>query len=374
MNVIIKKIVVFIYKLRIRVIVNKKISGIQKSINDKIQLSKINILKHRELWGRLNSNPNLNWYRVFASVNGIDDPRYITEYDYYVHVEPCLNHKTFCEAYSDKNFYHRIIYGNLLPKVYYRLIDGVLYDQDYKRISADGHFGERIANDEKKIIIKKSFDTGGGRGVSLAKRIGSEWVENHGKKIDWDYLRKVFNHNFVVQEYIEQHPFFSRFNESSVNTIRLFTYRSVKNNEVIPLQSVLRIGQSGSIVDNQASGGISCGINKDGFLNSFAVSKYGEKILSHNGVLFSQEGLIYKFHEIISTAKQIASDYYYHRLIGFDFCVDKNSDIKLIEINTKNNEINFFQMNNGPLFGEYTNEVIDFCAGNRKTWCFDFDL
>ena len=191
MNFIIKKIVVFIYKLRIKVIVNKKISGIQKSIPNKIKLSKINILKYRELWGKLNSSPNLNWYRVFTSVNGIDDPRYITEYDYYVNVEPCLNHKTFCEAYSDKNFYHRILYGNLLPKVHYRFIGGVLYDQDYKRISTACQFGEGIANYEKKVIIKRSINTGGGRGVSLAKRIESEWEEYHGKKIDWDYLRKV---------------------------------------------------------------------------------------------------------------------------------------------------------------------------------------
>jgi hypothetical protein len=371
---IVKRLIVYVYSVKTKLLFNRKISKIYKSIPEKINIPKHKIQMHKKLWSAVNSKSNLNWYKVFASVNGIDDPRYISEYDYYINVEPRLNNMTFCEAYSDKNYYHRFIDSNLLPRVYIRMIDGVLYNQSYQCIEFTDEFGFNIPSEVSKVIIKKSFDTGGGKGVGLAKIVDSKWIDNHGLETTWKYLSKVYGRNFVVQEYIEQHPFFNSFNYDSVNTIRVFTYRSAINNEIIPLHSVLRIGKLGSFVDNQASGGISCGINNDGILNEFAVTKNGKRLLSNNGILFSEVGFVYKYDEIISIAKQIASSYYYHRLLGFDFCVDKNSNVKLIEINTKNNEINFFQMNNGPLFGDYTEEIINFCKGKSKVFCIDFEV
>ena len=81
-----------------------------------------------------------------------------------------------------------------------------------------------------------------------------------------------------------------------------------------------------------------------------------------------------KFDEIVSHGLEIAKKFHYHRLLGFDFCVDEMGEVKLIEINNRNNEINFFQMNNGPLFREYTNEIIEFCSKNKKTVCFDLEI
>ncbi len=78
--------------------------------------------------------------------------------------------------------------------------------------------------------------------------------------------------------------------------------------------------------------------------------------------------------EMKNYARNLASKYYYHRLLGFDFCVDNSNRVRLLEINCKNIEINFLQMNNGPLFGDFTDEIIDFCGSNKKSVVLDFYL
>jgi len=189
-----------------------------------------------------------------------------------------------------------------------------------------------------------------------------------------DDLLKRLGHSFLIQEYIEQHPFFSKLNPTSVNTVRIFTYRSVADNKVHVLHSVLRIGKKGATVDNQASGGISCGINeKTGSLNNFAIDKYGTKYYKSNKILFS--GLtVPKYGQMKEIAAEIAYSFPYHRLLGFDFALDKNERIRLIEVNNRNNEMNFYQMNNGSLFGGFTLEIMEYCKRRTRTFKIDFEI
>lgn len=70
----------------------------------------------------------------------------------------------------------------------------------------------------------------------------------------------------------------------------------------------------------------------------------------------------------------IAKKYFYQRLLGFDFCFTNNNEVKLLEINCKNIETNFLQMSNGPLFGEFTDEIIEYCLKNKKSIVLDFEV
>jgi len=353
---------------------NKKIAVIYNSLPMIVSLSDKDIKQHKITWGKLGSKPNLKWYRVYSTISGNNEPSYITETEYYNKIELILNNRTFSEAYCDKNFYHNFIDNHLLPDVYLRNMQGVYYTRHYKHINLSGEISPFIPDEVNRIIIKKSIDSGGGRGIQLFNREGNEWKNNRNELLTVDFLENNYNSNFLIQEYIEQHQYFSHFNKTSVNTVRVFTYRSVKTNEIIPIQSVLRIGLPGAIVDNQAAGGIACGINKEGKLNNFAINKKGEKLFEFNGIDFTNTNIVYKFHEIIELSKEMAQKFYYHRLLGFDFTVDMQGNIKLIEVNNRNNEINFYQMNNGPLFKEYTNEIIDFCLDNKINLCFDFEV
>lgn len=45
------------------------------------------------------------------------------------------------------------------------------------------------------------------------------------------YLEFYFGRDFIIQECVEQSEYISQFNPSSVNTLRLSMYRSVKDNK-----------------------------------------------------------------------------------------------------------------------------------------------
>jgi len=374
MDHLFKLIISFFFDLKKILILNKKISRIYKSISSPIVLSKEKLKAHKKLWSKIGSKPNVKWYKVYASINQIDDPNYITEVDYYNKIEPTLNNRAFSEAYCEKNFYHKYLNERLLPNIYIRNIEGVFYDQAYKRISSIDEIGKYFPWAIEKLIVKIAVDSGGGKSVELFTKMGQGWKNGGGKILSKEYLERFYKKNYLVQEYIQQHSYYSQFNISSVNTVRLFTYRSVKTNEIIPLQAVLRIGRPGANVDNQAAGGVACGIKSNGQLNCFCVNKKGEKLYNINGMAFDKVAPVYKYNEIAALGVNLADMYHYHRLLGFDFCVNQKGEIVIIEINNRNLEINFLQMNNGPLFREYTEEILEFCSIHNRTICLDFEI
>ncbi|PKP43547.1 MAG: hexapeptide transferase, partial [Bacteroidetes bacterium HGW-Bacteroidetes-12] len=125
---------------------------------------------------------------------------------------------------------------------------------------------------------------------------------------------------------------------------------------------------------NQASGGYACGVSQEGLLTGFCVTKNGGKHNLINNVSLEKGTKLVAFEDVTSRAKEIASKFPYARLLGLDFCVTEGGGTKLIEVNCVNNEINFYQMCNGPLFGNFTEEVILFASENKTSYCFDFNL
>lgn len=342
---------------------NIKINNVQKNLKN----------KHLKYWKSIDNLHSSDWLTIYYSINGIADFRYISEQTYYSVVEPKLNHISFSEAYSDKNNYSRFLNDDYFPKTYLRLIDGVFYTDTYDFIEEPIVYLKRILERGKKIVCKKAIESGGGRGVSILEIQNGNIIDENGDDFDLSLFIQKLGRNIIVQEYIEQHTFFESFNPSSVNTIRIFTYRSVISNEIHILQSVMRIGEPGAIVDNQASGGTSVGVNPQGMLNKFGVSKYGSKFLNKNNITFEGK-TVPQFLKICDVAIECARFFPYHRLLGLDFSVLYDGSIKLIEVNNKNNEINFYQMNNGPLFGEFTDEIIDYCRINPTHINLDFDI
>ena len=355
-------------------VLNKKINAIIRRIPMNNKPEKRILVENLNLWKVIDKSHNTKWLKVYSAINGIADYNYISEITYYKEVEPRLNNVSFAEAYSDKNFYPLILNSDLMPKTYLRCINGVMYDDNYNVLDFDNEEEiKKIAN-QNGIVVKSSIETGGGRGVDVILK-DSEKLSQFKKFNTIGELKNVYGQSFIVQEYMCQHPFFSQFNSTSVNTVRLFTYRSVVDEQIHVIQAVLRIGKKGSFVDNQASGGFCCGIDlQTAKLNSFAVNKYGEKFESVNSTSLLGDYFVPKFDDLLSVSKEIAKSYRYHRLLGFDLTVTEKGILKVIEINNKNNEINFYQMNNGSLFREYTQEIIEYCKNHSKGIKIDFNI
>jgi len=371
----IKRVIYFFSILPNKYSLQKKIRRVYRSRSkSSLAIDPQIMKKHYLLWKAIGTRPYGKWLRVYKSMTGMVDPDFISEPCYFHRVELILNNKTFSYSYSDKNNYHKIIDNNYLPPVYYRNIEGVSYSGSYGLLSGEGSINEYIPCDTDKIITKTSTGPGGGKSIRLFVRSGSEWISKSGEKLDFTWLKNTYGKNYLIQQYVVQHPFYSAFNDTSLNTIRLLIYRSVVSNEIVPLQAILRIGNKGSVVDNISSGGVACGINADGRLRDYAFNEKGERFQKFNSVFFKECKPLYLFDEIVETGLKIAEAFYYHRLIGFDLCVDNKGRIKLIEVNLDDIGINVIQYTNGPLFREYTKEVIDFCARNKKTICFDFTL
>ena len=345
---------------------NLKAQGLSKPERKLSDYSYLLPLKH---------SVNLDLISAYALISGKTDACFIPEDIYYSKVEPALNNRLYALAYADKNLYERYLrqFSLLFPEVLFRYMGGVASDGDYQSLSL-GECRAKLLSRDGDYIAKPSIETsGGGRVYLLRVRDGVANID--GQDINMcivHHLCEKLGENYIVQHRIRQLGWFEDFNKSSLNTIRLMTYRSVIDNAVHPISAVVRFGRPNSIVDNQASGGLTCGIDDKGMLGAFAVDKYGRLTVDLPWIATKRGTEVPGFHSMCNYAKEIAPMFPYHRLIGFDFCMDSSGDVKLIEINLKNLEINFLQMNNGALFGAYTEEIIDYCARKKRSHMIGF--
>lgn len=65
----------------------------------------------------------------------------------------------------------------------------------------------------------------------------------------------------LIEAYLDQHPTYAAFNESSVNTLRIVAYAPPDGRARV-VGAYLRIGHAGSLVDNRTSGGIVAAVDQ----------------------------------------------------------------------------------------------------------------
>jgi hypothetical protein len=378
----IRRLLVSLNNRRIRRLLTGKISKIKKGITAQARgASMVGAElreKHEQLWKKLQRRVNTDWLDVYSAVSGRPDHRYVPEDIYYTEIEPRLNNKLFSKAWTDKNSYELIL-GNRVkrPEVVLRCINGVLYTPDFTAVGRPEEFaGFPQEFKGEKLVIKPTMDSGGGKAVRVVK------VTDAGPEINppapgvttLSGLFSLYGGNFIIQKYIRQHPWFARFNESSLNTIRVLTYRSISDEKVHVLHRLLRAGRPGSVVDNQSSGGIACAIDAGGRLMTYGIDKSGTRHPGTQSIGFGEAGEVPFMKEITAAALEVASCYRYSRLLGLDFAVNAEGEVILIEVNDSNNEINFFQMSSGPLFGEFTGEVAEGCLQLPRSFVIDYML
>ena len=74
-----------------------------------------------------------------------------------------------------------------------------------------------------------------------------------------DFIVRLGDQPRIVEEYLEQHPAYSAFNPTSVNTIRIWVLR--RAGAVSSKVAYLRIGRAGSLTDNIHTGGIAAPVD-----------------------------------------------------------------------------------------------------------------
>ncbi len=319
---------------------------------------------HITVFKPLKQRINTEWYKYFTLVRQEENPLYLPEDIWHLYIEPALNNKSYNKAFNDKNLLNLAQYADLFPKVILHIIEGICYSADYCRLSFSD--ATQLLPHDRPFVAKNSIDSGGGKGV--------RFYDPTMNKITIDDIIKTHGNNVVLQEEEKQHPWFERFNKDSINTIRVTTYRSIRDEKVNVLQMLFRIGKKGSKVDNQSSGGIACGIDDSGKLNTWGCDKLSNKFHEINGIQLSELNIIPDIELVKSTCIEIAKKRFYERVLVFDTWRDQTNKIRLTEINNVNIGIEDLQKNNGPLLGAYTEEVVNWCASKPRSFSFDFLL
>lgn len=329
----------------------------KKRIKITEKLTKEDVKNISSLWHPFNGRFDWDWFALYKSINisgGGDLSLYIPDDFYYMYVDSFFANRKDCIALDDKNLYDLLFHDVPQPRTIARRIGGVYLTPDYSKICFDEFV--RLCAVEKKVVLKKSIDSNGGKGI-LFFDIETDPVE---KLKDWIMSKD----NIVVQEAIKQHPELDRLHPQSINTIRIITFVF---GEVHVLSSVLRMGVGGALVDNASSGGIVCGILPSGRLKPEAFDVNANRYESHPSGVRLEEISIPNFNCCLELCKRLALRLVqFSKLISWDIAINREGTPILVETNMSWGELDFHQMCNGPIFGELTPDVLNYLFENNK--------
>lgn len=345
-----------IYKASIISINNMRQGGVYT------KLSKEETDITQEFWKKhFGRKINLKWHEYFYKVNGIFSPKYMPVYVKNAYIDPYLKDGRMTPIYSDKNMIDKLVGEHIkLPKTYIKNINGIFYRNN---IVVSKEEAIEACQNIDDAIIKHSIDTCQGLSILRFKSVNGN-VTGKGCPKNVKEMLEQYDKNFIVQDAIHQCEEMARLNPTSLNTIRIATYWSEKDG-IVPLFAVVRMGRAGSVVDNASAGGLYCGINMDGTLKeqAYTLAPFSAHTETDNGVVFKGFS-IPRFSDLKSKAVELHSYLPYTKLIGWDMCIDDNNEIELVEINAANPGM--FQAATGPAFGDYTEEIIEYCMKLQK--------
>lgn len=304
---------------------------------------------YKKKWSIFHSNVNLRTLRLCTNLSGEFSENYVPEEIFTVDIEKTLNSDPNIDYISNKSFYNHWFGKEIFPKDVFHKIDGNFYNQNLESVSLQK---VKDLNINFPVVLKPNRDTFGGADINFVRN-----KESLFKLV-------ISKNNFVVQEKLNQHSFFSKFNDKGINTLRVCTYRSSVDDEIKFLNASLRFGIGGSL-DNETAGGVVCYINNQGELCGSAKDKYAVNYTEHPDSHQSFTGKIPYYEEMIKLAKIVSEKVFYARLISLDMCLDSNENWRVIELNLNGQTIRFSQYAGQPFFGKYTDEVIDYCIKNH---------
>ena len=302
--------------------------------------------------------PKLTSHQFYKEKTGVFCVNYVPDYIWYGYIDPYYNDWKLDKYIDNKCYYHRIFPNVKMPQLFYYRLNGFWFDGKDNIVSEQKV--RKFLSESNENCFLKMADSLSGCGYGVTFFAPSE--------NDISTLAHLLNSkdDMVIQGAISQHQKLSAINDSSVNTVRILSLLC-KDGTVKVYSSVLRIGRRGKKVDNASSGGITCGICPNGRLKKFAYNQRGNRFEKHpdSGFVFD-EAEIPSYEKAVEMVKGIAPTVPHFRLVSWDIAIGDDGEPIFIEMNPAYGELDFHQLNNGPIFGEDTEEVLEEVFGNRK--------
>ncbi len=139
---------------------------------------------------------------------------------------------------------------------------------------------------------------------------------------------------WIVEERIVQDDRMAKWNESSVNTVRVLSFLNAEGFFIITPN--LRTGRCGSVVDNAGAGGVFANVDyKTGLVESDGIDEKGKYYTAHpdSKVIF-KGWQIPLWNELLKTVENIHKTVMpWHPYIGWDFALSKEKGWCVIEAN-----------------------------------------
>ena len=300
--------------------------------------------------GMIGQKVPLYSHEYFYSRTGVFTKDYVPTNIYHCELVPKANDKTLAKAYCDKNVCDLLFPNENVAHYYLKNMHGYYYFEG-KPVSKEEAI--ESCRNLKDVIIKPALSSKG-KGVQLLNF--TDGVDEKGETVEQVF--KQYKADFLIQKRVKQHKEMAALNPSSLNTIRVLSYRS--GMEVLIIYSVVRIGRDGQVVDNQSAGGISTTIAPDGKLGKVAFGGY-----STDNILTTDSGIVLEGYQIpsydkaIEMVKRMHLYLPYFNIIGWDVAIEEDGSPILIEINT-NPGLSQSAFKSG--MGEYTERII------RELW------
>ena len=351
---------------------NKYVKRTRRMISDHFKKSKTKKRLTREQASEVRSfykqltgkKVSLLYHEYFYSRTGHYSKEYMPIDLYETDIIGRANRLDYYDAsFSDKNMDEVYLSHIRHPYSYLKNINGYFY---FAGNPVSGSEALDLCKNLKEVIIKPS-QSSKGKGVQLIN-VDNGVTDVNG--LSFEKLLDSYGTNYIIQERIKQHEALSALNPTSVNTMRILTYRS--GMEILVVYAVIRIGRKGQVIDNQSAGGISTVINEDGTLGKYGFGAAGDDMIekTDTGIVLDGYKIPY-FDRAIDAVKRSHFDLPFFDLVGWDVSISPDGEPILVEWNGKAGPS---QTACGTGLGQYTERIIKEVWPRKNTRSFGHGL
>lgn len=291
------------------------------------------------------------WLYVYSALRKDFFPGWIPGNYYGLVLAPFINGK-YHPIDIFRTLTNRILHSRSIPDTAY-LIQGIFYSSDFLPIKQK-EIKDVIFKDSD-IVFFKINDTAQGKGIEKIH------------KNDFDINKFLHSEDGCFQSLIMPHDFFMGITTKSTSTIRVTTVRETSG-LVSVRAAYLRVGRD---TDNRVTSAnavripinlIDGSLEENGFLPSWMVTKQHPD----SGFRFSGKN-IPLFERIKEMCLSLHQSFPHFSLIGWDTCIDKDDEVKIMEWNAFQADIVFSEATTGPCFQGLDWEV-KWRGENKKRW------
>lgn len=303
-------------------------------------------------------------HMAFMNMTGRKEVRLIPGRIMAREIFPVFNDYNVTSFYGDKNIYGSIIKPPYGPETVIKKIGGNFFDSEYNHIDyEEAH--NLLLHTNQDLIIKLSR-ANNGRGVGKFS-VKNNKIYFEGKNITFNELLEIHNKDFIVQKVIQQHPNLAAPHPSSVNTVRIVTFRW--KGEIKYLFGFARFGIDNDIRDN-ATVDLSpaIGITDSGEFYNTAINKLGDVFTHHptTNYCFAELEPIPKYENFKEYVKNLHKKFIHIDIIAWDIAVGLDGQPIVLECNFAGSTEFYQLVTQKSFFGDLTEEVLKHVIDEHK--------